>query len=83
MKGEDTMQIKIINTLPRLVSRPQRGWWRITAHYIDGKVIFKDYYASNQVEAKYTFLVEHGRVRGTVDAVFLEKGNKILCGTKL
>ena len=65
------MQIQIIHTFPRLISRPQRGWWRITAHYTNGKVISKDYYASNQGEAKYTFLVEHGRVCGTVDATFL------------
>ena len=65
------MQIKIIHTLPRLISRPQQGWWRITANYTDGRTISKDYYASNQGEAKYTFLVEHGRVRGTVDATFL------------
>lgn len=70
------MQIQIIHTPPRLISRPQRGWWRITAHYADGRTISKDYYASNQGEAKYTFLVEHGRVRGTVDAIFLGEGRR-------
>jgi len=65
------MRIKIINTFPQLVSRPQPGWWRITAHYTDGRTISKDYYASSQCAAKYTFLVEHGRVRGTVEATFL------------
>lgn len=65
------MRVQIIHTFPRLISRPRQGWWRITAHYANGKVISKDYYASNQGEAKYTFLVEHGRVLGTVDATFL------------
>lgn len=70
------MQIKITHTPPRLVSKPQQGWWRIAAHYTDGRTISKDYYASTQTEAKYTFLVEHGRVRGTVDAMFLGEGRR-------
>lgn len=64
--------MKIINGFPRLVSKPKPGLYLVTAIYSDGTIRSKEYTAINPTEAKYRYLVEFGKVRGELQAKFLQ-----------
>lgn len=62
--------MKIINGFPKLVGRGQYGIWRVTAYFTDGRTHSKDYEAFTMAQAKRSYLMEFGPVRGEVHAEF-------------
>ena len=69
-------KITIINEFPRPTGeKTVWGWYNVIATYLNGEQVQKTYYAFGRLGAKYKFLVEHGRVHGSVD-VYLVKEDK-------
>ena len=69
------MAVKIINSFPQLISTPRKGWWKVTVNYTNGKTTTEVYHASSPCEAQQAFLVQHGRISGTIQATFLKEEN--------
>lgn len=69
------MATKIFSSFPQLISKPRKGWWKVTANYTNGKTVTKIYHALSPCEAKRAFLVKHGKVCGTIQATFLREEN--------
>lgn len=69
------MVAKIFNSFPQLISKPRRGWWKVTAISTNGKTITEVYPASSLCEAQRAFLVKHGKIHGTIQAIFLREEN--------
>ena len=62
--------MKIINGFPVCVGRGQYGIWRVTARFTDGHTHSKDYKAFTIAQAKRSYLMEFGPVRGEIYADF-------------
>lgn len=58
--------MKFINHPPQLISKGQRGIWRVTATYQDGRIHSANYEAFTRAEAIRRYLMEFGKVRGEI-----------------
>ena len=65
--------MRFISYPPQLIGKGQRGIWRVTAIYQDGRVNFADYEAFTKAEAKRRYLMEFGKVRGEIHAEIRQK----------
>lgn len=62
------MHIKIKTYPPTLISKRKTGIWQVVAEYSTGEVVTKNYNASTYAEACRKYLMEHGRIFGTIYA---------------
>ena len=62
--------MKITNGFPVCVGRGQYGIWRVTAHFTDGRTHSKDCEAFTMAQAKRSYLMEFGPIRGEIHAEF-------------
>ena len=62
------MHIKIKVYPPALISKRKTGIWQVTANYSTGETVVKNYNASTYAEACRRYLVEHGKIFGTISA---------------
>jgi hypothetical protein len=65
--------MRFVSETPIYIGRGQRGIWRVTAIYQDGRVNFADYEAFTKAEAKRRYLMEFGKVRGEIHAEIIQK----------
>ena len=67
-------KITIIHELPRCLGKTPPGWYNVKAEYLDGRIIEKVYHVQGGAhQAKYFFLLEHGRVRGNIEVTLVEE----------
>ena len=69
--------MRFINNPPQLIGRGQYGIWRVTAYFTDGRTHSKDYEAFTTAQAKRSYLMEFGFVRGKVLAEFIKPLERI------
>ena len=65
--------MRITNGFPVCVGRGQYGIWRVTAHFADGRTHSKDYEAFTMAQAKRSYLMEFGSIRGEIHAELVKK----------
>ena len=65
--------MRITNGFPVCVGHGQHGIWRVTAHLTDGRIHSKDYEAFTMAQAKRSYLMEFGPIRGEVHAELVKK----------